>query len=129
MEDKSKSPTNSRIGSQHWFNTLLGGILHMGEYIFDANDGNTKGYGEQIMKDAKHLIDNYTSIPNEPEEKIVRKTFTENKFIDFLQYLRPGVKITYVSCTPNEFTIEVNHQDFNEAVVARRNFIFRKAEP
>jgi hypothetical protein len=64
---KEESPTNSPIGSQHWFNTLLGSILHMGEYIADHENrvdcsARIEEYGRQIQEDAKHLMENYAKI-------------------------------------------------------------------
>lgn len=58
-----ESSTNSPAGSYHWFSTLLGTILHSGEYI--KNNYNSPNLTEErllklgniIYDNAKELID------------------------------------------------------------------------
>lgn len=58
-----ESSTNSNMGSTHWLNTLLGRILHNGEYIVNNYDSPnlTKErlliMGETVYNAAKELIE------------------------------------------------------------------------
>lgn len=56
--------TNSEIGSVHWFNTIMGNILHTGEYLMNhgiEKDGLTdymvKKWGKQLYEEAQEMID------------------------------------------------------------------------
>ncbi len=60
------STTNSPIGSQHWYNTLLGQIARDAEYmaeypIVPADHHNERLKG--IATNARILLDNYHQIP------------------------------------------------------------------
>jgi hypothetical protein len=59
------SPTNSPIGSSHWFNTILGNIAHIGDYMqtHELTDEQRATWGKQLSENARHLIGNYTKIP------------------------------------------------------------------
>jgi hypothetical protein len=59
------SPTNSPIGSVHWFNTLLGNIAHIGDYMQKAEltDTQRTTWGKQLSDKARHLLENYSKIP------------------------------------------------------------------
>lgn len=57
--------TNSEIGSAHWFNTLMGMIIRMGEFISDRPvHENNALYGNKIMQISKHICHNLKSINN-----------------------------------------------------------------
>lgn len=59
------SLTNSPIGSQHWYNTLLTTVLHVGEFMQDRDmtEKQRKAYGANLQKIASHLLINYDKIP------------------------------------------------------------------
>jgi hypothetical protein len=59
------SPTNSPIGSSHWFNTILCNIAHIGDYMqtHELTDEQRATWGKQLSEKARHLIGNYTKIP------------------------------------------------------------------
>lgn len=58
--------TNSPIGSQHWFNTLLGNVLNMGWMIADrSTDDLLIGYGKHIEGVSRFLMQNYEQIQNQ----------------------------------------------------------------
>jgi hypothetical protein len=59
-----ESSTNSEIGSQHWYYTLVGDIKHIGEYI---RDHEVKGslyqvWGDDLYNKAKELLEGYEKI-------------------------------------------------------------------
>lgn len=65
VEERLKdSTTNSPIGCQHWYNTLLGQIAQDAEYLKDKPTvGDLAPYAEGIAKNARILLDNYDKIP------------------------------------------------------------------
>jgi len=60
------STTNSAIGSQHWYNTLLGQIARDAEYMLD-HDNVSKSLCDTWLKaistNARILLENYNKIP------------------------------------------------------------------
>ena len=63
--------TNSEIGSRHWYNTLLGNISRIGEYLADnAPDTITSQYGGEIKQVANELYENYQSITEPGKGKV-----------------------------------------------------------
>lgn len=51
--------TGSEMGSGHWFHTLAGSILHVGEYLKDKNppsDEHARAWGETVYNRTKELI-------------------------------------------------------------------------
>ena len=66
VEERLKgSPTNSPIGSIHWFNTLLVYIAYVGEYMknHELTDEQRLNWGHKLNEKARHLIENYGKIP------------------------------------------------------------------
>lgn len=60
------STTNSPIGSQHWYNTLLGQIARDAEYMAEYPIVPADHYNERlkgIAVNARILLDNYNKIP------------------------------------------------------------------
>jgi hypothetical protein len=59
------SPTNSPIGCSHWFNTILGNIANVGDYMKtnELTEKQRLTWGKQLSENARHLIMNYTKIP------------------------------------------------------------------
>lgn len=56
--------TNSEIGSRHWFNTILGNHLNVGEFMTDRpNDAQYFAeWGKQLAISSRELIDNFDKI-------------------------------------------------------------------
>jgi len=56
--------TNSEIGSKHWLNTMLGQILHIGEYMEDSpiEEEVRKNWGRTIQEYAGEIMNNYEAI-------------------------------------------------------------------
>lgn len=68
LEGAELSPiTNSVAGSRHWYNTMLGNIKHIGEYMEDheLSDEQRKKWGAHVQMLCIELIDNYHKIPFE----------------------------------------------------------------
>lgn len=64
-----KSPTNSPIGSRHWYNTILSYIKDVGEVLekgdsYKHDPTILSQWGKLVKEKAKHLIENYEHIPN-----------------------------------------------------------------
>ena len=59
------STTNSPIGCQHWFNTLLSKVNHIGEFMQEEEltDEERHKWGLSLCDIAKTLTDNYNKIP------------------------------------------------------------------
>jgi len=59
------STTNSPIGCQHWFNTILGNIAHIGDYMqdYELTKEQREEWGKQLSDKARILIANYDKIP------------------------------------------------------------------
>ena len=59
------STTNSPIGCQHWFNTILGNIAHIGDFMQDREltKDQRENWGKQLSDEARILIANYDKIP------------------------------------------------------------------
>lgn len=69
--------TNSEIGSRHWYNTLLGSIQRIGEYIAEhANQPLIREYGNTLKTGADHLYENYNQI-TDPGKGAVEKSMLE----------------------------------------------------
>lgn len=59
--------TNSPIGCRHWFNTILGNMANIGEFM-EHNELTAEQrvkWGKMLNRDAHILIDNYNKIPFE----------------------------------------------------------------
>ena len=60
--------TNSEIGSYHWFATLMGQIIRMGEFIEKHPDHEmVKPYGEKIKSISRFVADNFKKINKDKE--------------------------------------------------------------
>ena len=59
------SPTNSPIGCPHWFNTILGNIADIGDYMqsIELTHEQRINWGKKLSDNARHLMNNYTKIP------------------------------------------------------------------
>lgn len=59
------STTNSPIGCQHWFNTILGHIAHIGDFMqsYKLTDEQRETWGKQLSDESRILIANYDKIP------------------------------------------------------------------
>lgn len=59
------STTNSPIGCQHWFNTILGHLAHIGDFMQDQEltKEQRENWGKQLSDEARILIANYDKIP------------------------------------------------------------------
>lgn len=72
-----KSSTNSKVGSYHWFHTLLAHHKHIGEYLANCknmpDDAIIKSWGENLQSGCKELIEGYNQI-NKPsmKEKVLK---------------------------------------------------------
>jgi len=64
-----KSSTNSKVGSAHWFNTLMGKHLRIGEYLKDKTPSENimRAWGEELFNTSLELIDGFDAI-NTPEK-------------------------------------------------------------
>lgn len=66
---EKESLTNSPVGSQHWFITLLAHVKHVGEFIAkhkqNTSEEKLETWGNQLVQYADHLIANYQHIPSE----------------------------------------------------------------
>jgi hypothetical protein len=74
--------TNSEIGSQHWYNTLLAKIESFGRYMrmHRLTPQQEATWGKMMIDYSKELIDNYDSIQDsyrtitfKPSETIIIK--------------------------------------------------------
>lgn len=55
--------TNSEIGSEHWFNTLMGRMLRYGEFIYNNPEHeNVKEYGKSIQDTSRFIMDSYNKL-------------------------------------------------------------------
>jgi transcriptional regulator with XRE-family HTH domain len=78
---------DDKIGSHHWFNTLMAGILHIGEYmkLHDTIDSELqKDWGNKLNNTAKDMIEwfkEYASIVNKKDNVVV------NEAIEFAEWL------------------------------------------
>lgn len=71
-----KSSTNSKMGSRHWYNTLVGRIRRTGEFLSKHDPPNNeyiREWGRQMEEDAIELINGFNQI-NKPsmQEKIIK---------------------------------------------------------
>lgn len=59
------STTNSPIGCQHWFNTILGHLAHIGDFMQEREltQEQRENWGKQLSDEARILIANYDKIP------------------------------------------------------------------
>jgi len=57
--DAKKSSTNSPIGSSHWFNTIMGKHLHIGEFLKDKtpDEETLRIWGAQLYETSKEIIE------------------------------------------------------------------------
>lgn len=65
---KYATSTGSPLGSYHWFHTIVGRCLHMGEFIKEKgqpNEALLKEWGERLYKDSQELIKGYGFIGKE----------------------------------------------------------------
>lgn len=66
-----KTSTNSKMGSAHWYNTLLGRILRIGESLeknMIPSEEILKSWGKQIYDSSQELVDGFEAI-NATEKK------------------------------------------------------------
>lgn len=56
--------TNSPIGSRHWFNTLMGQTLRIGEFLKDKTPDETtlRAWSRSVYNISSHFIANYDKI-------------------------------------------------------------------
>ena len=56
--------TNSEIGSRHWFNTLLGNIKQIGQFMEQngLTEDQEKNWGKQLAEYSQELLDNFEII-------------------------------------------------------------------
>ena len=71
--DEFKTSTNSKMGSAHWYNTLMGRIKRIGEYLKDKtpNEDTLRSWGETLYNVSQELIDGFDTInvtPSTPNE-------------------------------------------------------------
>lgn len=59
------STTNSPIGCQHWFNTILGHLAHIGDFMQtrELTQEQRETWGKTLSEEARILIENYSKIP------------------------------------------------------------------
>lgn len=70
-QEEIKSSTHSPLGSIHWFRTIVGNMLRVGEFL--AEHGNAKPelikpYGKSIYDTCKELLAGHSKINNQPSE-------------------------------------------------------------
>ena len=71
--EEMKSSTNSKVGSAHWFNTLMGKHLRMGEYLKEKTPSEKllRAWGEELFDTSKELIDGFDAINIEMKPDVV----------------------------------------------------------
>jgi hypothetical protein len=80
---------DDKIGSHHWFNTLMAGILHIGEYmkLHDTIDSELqKDWGNKLYNTAKDMIEwfkEYASIVNERKDKRYDQLEQNSKILEY----------------------------------------------
>lgn len=72
--------SNSEIGSSHWLNTLLGTILHIGEYMQDhpiLTPTQHQNYGKFCYENAREILDwfsvNHVEAIETTEKELLKK--------------------------------------------------------
>jgi hypothetical protein len=60
----STSSTNSKLGSYHWFHTILANHKDIGEFLSEKtpNEDILREWGKKLYETSKELIDGYESI-------------------------------------------------------------------
>lgn len=80
---------NFEVGSSHWFNTLVSGIMNMGLYL--ANNDHPKPYivaqyGDKIQKSAMDLLEwrEQVDVPNRYADSLISQL--ENQLANIKEY-------------------------------------------
>ena len=78
MEKKISQFSNSEIGSTHWFNTLSGSILRIGEWLKEHGNENAsrqqfKTWGEMVYERQQELIEWFNISKERDIEYILRE--------------------------------------------------------
>lgn len=76
-----KSSTNSKAGSAHWFNTLIGRHLRVGEYLMKQTPTEEilREWGTDLYQTSKELVEGLPLINTESESEQWELQFDEKR--------------------------------------------------
>lgn len=98
FKNHSEYKMNDKIGSTHWFNTLMSHVLGIGQYLRSNADVNTdlsQAWGEKLYNIAKDMIE-WRKLNSPVQGNVWVKELLDNCVQEQMQgraYMKPGMRL------------------------------------